>query len=231
MKFTPEAIAATQRRAQEPIRRQTFFGVEVSPANDGLPENLLDLPPEEQARAVSAVMASECDRLFARQSPAPIPTPVADEPETKTRQKGSEGPSRARLVAFTVPLRTVPGLNARENHWVRAKRVKQERAAISRGLRKALGCDRWACSGVVSLPAVVPLTRVSPRGCDSDNLAGALKAVRDSVAAFLGVDDGADWVEWRYRQERGDWGVRVEIAPRGAATNQRNLQGCSREGA
>ncbi len=176
MKPTPEAIAATQRRAQEPIRRD----------------------------------ATEALAEFKRQMwGGEVPPDVAHGSDLYGRRVTVQQPA----VAFTVPLRTVPGLNARENPFVRAKRVKAERAAISRGLRKALGCDRWACSGVVSLPAVVTLTRVGPRPCDSDNLAGAMKAVRDSVAAFLGVDDGADWVEWRYRQERGEWGVRVEIAP------------------
>lgn len=65
-------------------------------------------------------------------------------------------------------------------------------------------------------PLEVTLTRVSPargRLLDDDNLQGALKAIRDEVASQLGfLDDGdTNEIRFRYRQERGDWGVRVDI--------------------
>lgn len=114
-------------------------------------------------------------------------------------------------VEFQIPIRTVPGLNAREHHMARARRVKVERAAASICMRQMLGCTARRCASSVSLPAVVTLTRVGPREVDSDNVVGACKGVRDGVAAFLGVDDGSDWVSWRYAQERGEWAVRVRI--------------------
>jgi hypothetical protein len=62
----------------------------------------------------------------------------------------------------------------------------------------------------------VVLTRIAPSdGLDrGDNDGGALKRVRDGVARALGVDDrnnGDGSVAWRVEQERGQWGVRVEI--------------------
>jgi hypothetical protein len=59
---------------------------------------------------------------------------------------------------------------------------------------------------------VVRLTRIGPRKLDSDNVAGACKATRDGVADWLGVDDGDESrVRWVYAQERGAYGVRVEV--------------------
>ena len=59
---------------------------------------------------------------------------------------------------------------------------------------------------------MVTLTRIAPsNGLDDDNLAGALKAVRDEVAAWLGVDDkDRATVRYEYEQERGPWDVRIE---------------------
>ena len=65
----------------------------------------------------------------------------------------------------------------------------------------------------VGRPLRVTLTRLSPRQLDSDNLAAALKNIRDGVAEFLGVDDAAVLVEWHYWQEKSDrHGVRVQLA-------------------
>lgn len=95
-------------------------------------------------------------------------------------------------------------MNVRE-HWAqRSKRVKAEREATAWAL---LGKDKPA------LPLAVQLTRVGPsNGLDDDNLAGALKGVRDEIAAWLGVDDrDRIRVRYLYEQERArDWGVRVE---------------------
>jgi len=54
-----------------------------------------------------------------------------------------------------------------------------------------------------ALPCTVLMTRIAPRKLDDDNLRGAFKAVRDQVAAWLGVDDADPRVTWAYAQERG----------------------------
>jgi hypothetical protein len=108
--------------------------------------------------------------------------------------------------SVVVPLRTVPGLNVREHFAVRAKRVRKERHATAWVLRSV---QRPA------VPCSVILTRLAPSsGVDDDNLVGALKGVRDEVAAWLGVDDRRrDQVRYRYAQARGEWGVRIEFGP------------------
>lgn len=109
----------------------------------------------------------------------------------------------------------VPGLhtknkNARENPWQKASRVKHERAQTRFFLNaRALRCP-------LAPPLVVTLSRFSPVHMDSDNVVGALAAVRDEIAAWLGIDDRHDdLVEYRYRREkcaRGVCGVRIQIA-------------------
>ena len=107
-------------------------------------------------------------------------------------------------VSVSYPLRLGSGQNNRE-HW----RVTHRRNRVE---KDAAG---WALAGkpLPSLPCKVTLTRVSPSksGLDTDNLAGSLKATRDTVARFLGVDDAKDdVVHYEYRNERGPWGVRIE---------------------
>lgn len=105
--------------------------------------------------------------------------------------------------AYVIPIKTVPGLNAREHWRVRAKRVKAEREATA-----------WHVPPF-NPPAIVRLIRISPGTLDDDNLQGALKAVRDEVAKLAGCDDKVGGpLQWVYAQERcrrGEFGVRVEI--------------------
>lgn len=55
---------------------------------------------------------------------------------------------------------------------------------------------------VIETPCTVRIVRCGPRELDDDNLETSCKAVRDEVAAWLGVDDGArSGVFWRYGQE------------------------------
>lgn len=103
-----------------------------------------------------------------------------------------------------IPLRTVSGMNVREHFRVRAKRVKAERQAVA----LVLGPQKKP-----ALPIVVTLTRIAPsNGLDpDDNLPSAFKAVRDEIAAWLGVDDkDRATVRYEYEQERGPWGIRIE---------------------
>jgi hypothetical protein len=103
-----------------------------------------------------------------------------------------------------IPLRTVPGLNAREHFRVRAKRVQIERKTTAGYL---IGKPK------PPIPCSVRLTRVSPRGtADDDNLVGAMKAIRDEVANWLGIDDKhRNQVRYFYEQKRGPWGVEIDF--------------------
>ena len=86
----------------------------------------------------------------------------------------------------------------------RHRRVKAERQAV-----------QWHLNPIPrpALPVVVTLTRLAPSsGLDvGDNLEGSLKAVRDQIAEWLGVDDRDARVVWKYAQRREAWGVLVEV--------------------
>jgi hypothetical protein len=61
-------------------------------------------------------------------------------------------------------------------------------------------------------PWSVSMVRIGPRQIDSDNVVSSLKAVRDQVAQFLGVDDGdVSKVVWHCHQLRGPFGVTISI--------------------
>lgn len=109
-----------------------------------------------------------------------------------------------RAYAHIKGLRLTYTLNSREHWSVKAREVDYQRAAV-----------RHAFEGVAlpSEPTRVLIVREGPVLLDSDNLAGACKAVRDEIAARLRVDDGprgpVTWVA-EQTKERG-YGVRVEI--------------------
>ena len=110
-----------------------------------------------------------------------------------------------------LPLRTVSESNARDHWRTRARRAKEQRAIARSMSRMALA------GGVESVTkGEIRLTRIGPRALDGDNLQGALKAIRDGVADALKIDDGDPRLSWVYAQERGDYGVRVEVELYGA---------------
>lgn len=124
-------------------------------------------------------------------------------------------------MIFTVPIRTVSALNMRE-HWAKkAKRVKQERnvtaiAAYAQDWSRDGGppIGEYSLKAEAGESLSVTLTRIAPRQLDDDNLRGALKGVRDEVAAMLGVDDRDPVVRWQYAQRKGkpkEWAVEVRI--------------------
>jgi hypothetical protein len=112
---------------------------------------------------------------------------------------------------FTVPVRATSSLNARLHWRARARLVKGERMAVALAVLASPSLRLWR----LTPPLVVTLTRIGPRKLDSDNVQGALKAIRDEVAAQLGLDDGDERIEWRYGQERGPYAVRVTIQQAG----------------
>lgn len=110
------------------------------------------------------------------------------------------------LTCTAVGLATA-SLNVREHHLARARRVKSERAMVGWCLLGTLG----PTPPPVGEGLVITLVRVAPRRLDSDNAVGALKACRDAVAAWLGIDDGSPLLDWRYDQASGQHAVRVTI--------------------
>lgn len=117
------------------------------------------------------------------------------------------------LIAFSAPIR-VRSLNSREHWRTKAKRVKAERRAIGFHWLAAQKRDDIQDGP----PYVVALYRIGPREMDDDNVVGALKHVRDAVAACLGFkDDNVPELEWQYGQLKGAYAVRVEVYRRASA--------------
>ena len=106
-----------------------------------------------------------------------------------------------------IPIR-LPSLANSRMHWRAMAALKQD--------------QRWAAKcalrgkDIPTLPLIVTITRIGPRGLDDDNLASACKYVRDQIAEAVGTDDGSPLYTWRYEQRIGKYGVDVDIVGREA---------------
>lgn len=114
-------------------------------------------------------------------------------------------------IRFTIPLHTVSEANARSHRMAKAGRVKAQRKTTTDVVCALVGprCP-------LPTPLVVELVRLAPSsGLDDDNLTSALKATRDALAKWLGVDDRKrDVVRYEYDQRREKtYGVEVCIRP------------------
>lgn len=111
-------------------------------------------------------------------------------------------------LRIRIPLRLPSLPNCTGLHWRQLGKLKREqKETVAYYLKDAI---------VPPLPATVTLTRVGPRKLDGDNLAGAFKAVRDSVADAYGVDDGDERYTWICKQRLGkEYAVEIEIDSRG----------------
>ena len=117
------------------------------------------------------------------------------------------------ICDVTIPIRVRNRLNQHVSGWTKGRERKGQREAVTLFLRTNIR-DR----SELKLPLRVTMTKISPTGrpLDSDGLQSALKSVRDSVAAVVGIDDGKDGWDWQYRQDRGEHGVRVVIEGKAA---------------
>lgn len=108
------------------------------------------------------------------------------------------------MPELSIDVKTARGGNNREHWRARHKRVALEREATRAVLLRVPFHPITPCR--------VILTRYGPsNGLDDDNLAGALKSIRDEVAAWLGVDDKRrDVVRYEYEQSRRKtWSVGI----------------------
>lgn len=114
------------------------------------------------------------------------------------------------VAEVTVEVATVSEANTRDHHHTRAARVRRQRAAVTARLASIHPEDRYHLAG---RRVRCTLTRLGARALDDDNLAGALKACRDAVAAWLGCDDGPSGpVVWAYGQEaHRRWALRPGV--------------------
>jgi len=126
-------------------------------------------------------------------------------------------------LVFTIPrFQLGRGENNREHHMVTAKRVAKERGRV------AWAWTELRLRGQLKIPPApwaVLMVRCTPssEGLDKDNNVAACKAVRDQVAAELGLPNHRDAkgneperASWECAQElRAQWAVRIEIRTRG----------------
>ncbi len=102
-------------------------------------------------------------------------------------------------IDIRVPIKTSSTNDKLRGTWhTKTAASRRERGAVllmlrSAGVRRLSPTER----------AAVLLERISRGKLDDDNLRGALKAVRDEVAAQLGVDDGDARVLYEYAQSKG----------------------------
>jgi hypothetical protein len=116
---------------------------------------------------------------------------------------------------FSAPVRVESEMNRREHWTARKRRFDAQAAAVAVAVKPAEGFLSAVANWINSRRGVVrvTLTRIGKRKCDSDNLAGGFKAVRDEIARLIGVDDGSDAFVWEYAQRTGgEYGVEIEIA-------------------
>ena len=118
-------------------------------------------------------------------------------------RRGKHATPKKPLSSLTLPLRLPSLANQRVHPLKRWRQGRQQKNAVASALTPYLK---------PALPAVVTLTRIGPRKLDSDNLAISFKAVRDQLAAWIGVDDGSDLYVWQYAQEKAkEYGIRIEV--------------------
>jgi hypothetical protein len=122
-------------------------------------------------------------------------------------------PAALLRLTLRVPVEVKSELNLR-GHWSkRHKRFKEQQGAVAAALYDyrfiAAQLHRSIARGC---GVSVTLTRLGGRTLDDDNLRGAFKAVRDSVAYWLLVDDADPRLTFHYSQESGTLiGVRATI--------------------
>lgn len=97
-----------------------------------------------------------------------------------------------RLVVTVPDLRIISEANGRE-HWA----VKRKRG-LDQALRVLNALHRH--TSPVGAYYTVTFTRIGPKKLDTDNLSNGWKKARDTVAKWLGIDDGDERIEWRYEQ-------------------------------
>lgn len=150
-----------------------------------------------------------------------MPEPTSNTPDSNhTASKSKQNKSIALVAAafdkpakWTIPLYVVAGDNARGNK-VRVGRAGHERRVVAKHLAAhLLYLVPFAWQAAKGSPVRVIMTRLG-RLMDTDGLTASCKYVRDTIALFLGVDDGPRGpVEWVYQQlESAEFGVVVEMA-------------------
>lgn len=97
------------------------------------------------------------------------------------------------MIQFSAPAVTT-SLNWRVPWGARNALEKRVHTAIQ-GATRDIPAPNYA-------KTYICMVRVGPRTLDDDNLTGALKPVRDSIARWLGIDDGSSRLDFKCRQRK-----------------------------
>lgn len=128
-------------------------------------------------------------------------------------------------IIWELPLKTVSESNSSEHWTAKSKRHRQQQFFV----RSLFDKERRA----IPIPCEVMLIRISPRSLDvEDNLPMSFKFIKDEIGACLfpekvvsyrtkggrivknkGHADSDPRVKWKYSQEKGKLGIRIEITP------------------
>lgn len=117
-------------------------------------------------------------------------------------------------MIIVIPIRIVSESNLREHWSTKNKRHNKHALAIRFMIRQV--------TSEIPLPCSIMMTRVAPRFLDDDNLRGALKHARDTIADILipglakGRADGDPRLKFEYGQEKGkprQYALKIEIHP------------------
>ncbi len=126
-------------------------------------------------------------------------------PETKPVDKPKRK-GQLLSVSLFMPIKVISEANSRE-HW-----AKKNRRGSSQKQDFEIEWYRLTRGLKIEFPCTVTLVRVGVRKLDSDNLANGFKAIRDCIAALLGVDDGReDLIRWEYDQQAGSKGYGIKV--------------------
>lgn len=112
-------------------------------------------------------------------------------------------------IVLNIPIAIVSELNL-SDHWSKKRQRNLSKRIFIRAYWKKH-------QPKVNLPCTVHLIRISPRQLDDDNLVGAFKSVRDTIADLIipglakGRADGDLRIHWMYGQEKGKSGFRIEV--------------------
>lgn len=122
-------------------------------------------------------------------------------------------PVTARVLPLTLRSKANEATVTRRGRMGQSDRTKTQRSAARMALAGSGWRERLEHSSTPDKDRIVVLlTRVSPRNLDDDNLAGALKAVRDGVADAFGINDRDPRVVWLVDWEQGKkHEVKIEV--------------------
>lgn len=152
----------------------------------------------EERVALQAQAAEDRDRMLVEVER--LRRPLADKHHPCERCGGNGIEPWVHLTTVTMRLETVSEANTR-GEGARMARKKNQKQVVTDFLCARLRPDFGPAMVRTQGPLRVVLVRGAPRKLDGDNLASSLKACRDAVAKWLGVDDGdEDRVVWETKQ-------------------------------